>query len=195
LRSKSFQFVQGICGLKLSSLAMLGAGCLSLMVLAGCQTATVATPVDQKFHASDPDSQMDFWHSLADRPVTCNDDAFHALLLYADGKDDAKDYDARVTALKDKGLLPPSFSEPPNMAIERGVLAVAIVKLTGIKGGWVMHLFGATPRYAVRELEYDGIYPPSSPQQTFSGAEFVGIMGKLDDYQQPAASDTTNPAS
>jgi hypothetical protein len=161
---------------------------------AGCQTATVKQPVDvkEKDSASDQDSQMNFWHDLADQRVTCNDDAFHALLLYSDGKDDSKTYDDRVAALKAKGLLSQSFSKPANQAVGRGVLAVAIVKLLGIKGGWVMHVFGPTERYATKELEYDGIYPPSSPQQTFSGAEFVGIMGKVDDYQPPAEP-TTNP--
>ena len=168
-----------------------------LLAAAGCQTATIKAPVDlkSKDSASDSDSQMNFWHDLADQPVTCNDDAFHALLLYADSKDDSKTYDDRVAALKAKGLLPQSFSKPANQAVERGVLAVAIVKMLGIKGGWVMHVFGPTERYATKELQYDGIYPPSSPQQTFSGAEFVGIMGKIDDYQQPAeAEPTTTPA-
>jgi hypothetical protein len=168
--------------------AMLGLCAISL-VSAGCQSAMVKTPVDATYSKNDSDSQMDFWHGLADRPVTCNDDAFHALLLYTDSHDDAKTYDDRVAALKAKGLLPKSFSGPANRAIERGVLAVAIVKLTGIKGGWVMRVFGPTPRYAVKELEYTGLFPPSSPQQTFSGAEFVGIMGKLDDFQQPVASE------
>jgi len=54
-----------------------------------------------------------------------------------------------------------------------------------------MHIFGPIPRYAVRELVYAGIFPPSSPQQTFSGAEFVGVIGKLDDYQQPVVADAS----
>jgi hypothetical protein len=166
------------------------AALLALAILAGCHSATVTSSVTTKFSANDSDSQMSFWHELADRPVTSNDDAFHALLLYADGHDDSKTYDDRVATLKARGFLAQRFSEPSNSAIERGVLAVAIVKMVGIKGGWVMHVFGPilgpTERYSVKELVYDGIYPPSSPQQTFSGAEFVGIMGKLDDYQRPA---------
>ena len=42
------------------------------------------------------DAQIDFWHELADEPVTTNDDAFHGLLLYVDGKDDSADYAGRV---------------------------------------------------------------------------------------------------
>jgi hypothetical protein len=166
---------------------------LLLCVLAalgqGCQSAVVAHSVDQKYFGNDANSQLSFWHELANRRVTSNDDAFHGLLLYTDSKDDSKNYDQRVSTLKSRGLLADSFSEPANAAITRGNLSVAIVKLLNIKGGWVMHVFGPTPRYAVKELVYAGIYPPSSPQQTFSGVEFVGIIGKLDDYQQPVTAD------
>jgi hypothetical protein len=169
-----------------------GAFCAFAALGQGCQTATVQSSVDSKLYGNDTDSQLGFWHELATRKVTSNDDAFHGVLLYSDNHDDSKTYDDRVSTLKSRGLLPASFSEPANEAISRGTLAVMIVKMVGIKGGWVMHVFGPSPRYAVKELVYDGLYPPSSPQQTFSGTEFVGIIGKIDDYQQPVAADVTS---
>ena len=39
-------------------------------------------------------------------------------------------------------------------------------------------------RYATRELVYLELYPPSTPNQTFSGAEYVGIIGRIEDYQR-----------
>jgi hypothetical protein len=45
------------------------------------------------------------------------------------------------------------------------------------------------PRYATRELMYLDLYPPSSPQQTFSGTEFLGIIGRIEDYQRGNATD------
>lgn len=165
---------------------------VALLALAGCQSASVKSSVTAKFSGNDADAQLGYWHELAVRPVTSNDDAFHGLILFTDSKDPYTTYDQRVVALKTRGLLPDSFSEPANAAVTRGTLAVAIAKLVGIKGGWVMHLVGPTPRYAVRELVYAGIYPPSSPQQTFSGTEFVGIIGKIDDYEQPVAADVSS---
>jgi hypothetical protein len=50
-----------------------------------------------------------------------------------------------------------------------------------------MRLVGPAPmngRYAVRELQFMELYPPSSPNQTFSGTEFLGIIGKLEDYRR-----------
>jgi len=48
----------------------------------------------------------------------------------------------------------------------------------------MLSIFPRSPRYATRELQFAGIYPPSSPQQTFSGAEFLGIMGRVEDWQR-----------
>jgi hypothetical protein len=89
-----------------------------------------------------------------------------------------------VAALKDRGLLPSGFDRPANEAITRGTLAVAITKAMKIKGGLMLHLLSDQPRYAVRELMYENIYPPSTPQQSFSGMEFVGIIGRLEDWER-----------
>ena len=44
--------------------------------------------------ANTPAGQLDFWFALNDQPLASNDDAFHAILLYFDGKDDSADYAA-----------------------------------------------------------------------------------------------------
>lgn len=158
-------------------------------LLSGCRAATVPQRLTVTLGGNAPETQMEFWHALAQAPVTSNDDAFHALLLYLDGEDAAQDYDARVATLKSRHLLPEKFDRPADEAVTRGNLAVAFVGIIKIKGGVVMRAVGAGPRYATRELQYEGLYPPSSPNQTFSGAEFVGVIGRIEDYQrsQPPA--------
>ncbi len=165
-----------------------------LVALSGCQEAHVPESVVAKYPADDAGAQLDFWHALAERPLTSNDDAFHGMLLYLDSKDASKNYSDRVTALQKRGLLAADFHEPADLAIERGTMAVMICKTLHIHGGWVMHVFGVSPRYAVKELVDNDIYPPSSPQQTFSGTEFVGVIGKLDDYQDNAVA-SSSPSS
>jgi len=140
-----------------------------------------------KLSGNDADSQLEFWHTLAERRVTSNDEAFHGLLLDLDSKDEAADYGGRVSALKARKLLPADFARPANEGVSRGTLAVALVQVLRLKGGWTMRLFGNTPRYCLRELEFEGLYPPSSENQTFSGAEFLGIVGKMEDFQGQAA--------
>lgn len=164
-------------------------GLLLLGLLAGCQTAQVGHPLTEKLSGNDPDSQMEFWHSLADRHVTSNDEAFHGLLLYLDGKDPAPDYAQRVSVLKGRGMLRGNFDASAHQAVERGTLAVVMVKALGIRGGVMLHAFSGSQRYAVRELVNLDLYPPSSPNQTFSGSEFLGIIGKMEDYQRTAVAE------
>jgi hypothetical protein len=155
-----------------------------MLMLAGCHTAHVSESVASKFGANDPDAQIEFWHALGEKPVTCNDDAFHGLLIYVDGEDKSETYTGRVDTLKSRGLLSSRFNAPATQAVDRGTLAVAIARALKIRGGLLMRATGTAPRYAVRELIYEGVFPPSSPNQTFSGAEFLGVMGKMEDWQR-----------
>jgi hypothetical protein len=155
----------------------------------GCAAPVVADPLTKKYGGNDPEAQLEFWHSLARRPIASNDEAFHALLLYLDGKDPAADYEGRVAELKRRRALPGGFDRPAGEAVERGTLAVALVRTLKIDGGWALTLFGPTPRYATRELQHLGLFPPSTPRQTFSGMDVVGVIGRIEDYQRGDAAD------
>jgi hypothetical protein len=156
---------------------------LFLGAVVGCQPAHVTNPVAAKLSGDDMDAQMEFWHQLETRPITCNDDAFHGLILYLDQSDPNPDYVSRVSALKSRGLLPASFNGKADEAVTRGTLAVALANALKIKGGLMMHLSPNCDRYATRELVYMDLFPPSTPNQTFSGAEYLGIIGRIEDYQ------------
>jgi len=155
-----------------------------IFAIAGCQSARVSEPLTRTLAGDDADAQLEFWHQLETRPVTCNDEAFHGLLLYLDQSDPNPDYVSRVNALKSRGLIPRGFNQSADQAVSRGTLAIAISNALKIKGGMMMHLSPDNSRYATRELVYMDLYPPSTPNQTFSGAEFLGIIGRVEDYQQ-----------
>ncbi len=155
----------------------------------GCQTARVEQPLTATLAGNEPETQLDFWHQLAERPVTSNDEAFHGMILFLDENDPNTDYSARVESLKSRGLLPRNFNRPADETVTRGALAVIIVKAMKIKGGVMLHLTGDWSRYALRELMFLTIYPPSTPNQTFSGIEFIGIIGRLEDWQRGQRAD------
>jgi hypothetical protein len=167
-----------------------------VLLLVGCQAARVKQPVVSTLAPNGADpvaTRMEFWHTLNDRPLASNDDAFHALLLYFDGKDDATDYAGRVRTLKSRGWLGGGFNEPADRAVERGVVAQALVKALNLKGGVTMRLFGSSPRYALRELQFKGLLPDSSVNQVFSGSELVGVIGKVQDYRSVNPADVPAP--
>lgn len=181
--------------------ALVGLPCLlglALCVpLAGCGSAQMGEPLTAAAAGSDAAAQLAFWHRLAERPVTSNDEAFHGLLLFMNHAEPVDGYDGRVATLRSAGMLPRRFDRPAGEAVQRGTLAVALTKMLDIEGGVAMRLLGPSPRYATRELQYMGLYPPSAPHQTFSGVEFLGIVGRAEDYQRvmhPMQSDTIRPA-
>ena len=155
--------------------------------LTGCSTMTVSEPLTQKYGGADAEAQMEFWHALYESKLTSNDEAFHGLLLFLDGKDDCADYPARVELLKSRALLAADFDRPANQAVQRGDLAVVVMSSLNVKGGMASKLFPHSGRYAMRELQYAGLFPPGSPWQSFTGGQFVSIIGRLEDYTR------TNP--
>jgi hypothetical protein len=168
-----------------------------ILLFMGCHSAKLNEPMAKEMMGSDADAQINFWHTLTDLPVCSNDAAFHGLLLYLDSKDECADYNERVSLLKSRRMLPQGFNAPADAAVSRGTLAIAICEALNIKGGVtmrVLHPFNSgapEARYAARELQFMNLYPPGSPQQTFSGNEYVGIIGRLEDFQRGDSADKT----
>jgi hypothetical protein len=155
------------------------------LLAAGCQAPVrLGAPLTKQHAGNEPEARMSFWHSLEQRPITSHDEAFHALLLFFDGEDPAETYPERLDIAKQRGWVDEDFNARGDAAIKRGTLAVALARELEIDGGLWMHLLGPTPRYATRELEHMNIYPPSSPSQTMSGGEFVGLISRVEDYQR-----------
>lgn len=162
---------------------------VALLLTSGCASIH-GQPLTKEMTGDDPDAQMAYWHTLPDRKVVSNDEAFHGLLLFIDSQDPSSAYAQRVQKLKAKGMLAADFNQPADAPASRGTLAIILTHTLSIHGGVTMHLFGDQPRYAVRELVYTGLYPLSSPQQVFSGAQFLGIIGRAEDYQRDNISGT-----
>lgn len=159
----------------------------SALSLSACANPPIAgEPVAVKHGGADADAQLEFWHALQERKLTSNDDAFHGMLLYLDGKDEATDYAGRVATLKARGMLGDGFDRPADEAVTRGTLAVIVAQGLKIKGGVALTLLPQSPRYATRELLFTGLFPQGSANQTLTGGQFVAIVGRLEDYQRRA---------
>ncbi len=157
--------------------------CVMPLAMTGCQSAQVTENLTEQYAGNNLDSQMNFWHSLNDKKLISNDEAFHGALLFYCGEDHSKNYDERVWRLKEDGFLPDSFSGADNEAITRGQLAALLAKMVELDGGVMMRIFGPTPRYALKEMVALRIFPTSSSQQVLNGAQYLEIMGRVEDYQ------------
>lgn len=166
-----------------------------IITAAGCQQARIGQPLTDTHGGPAFEQQMAFWHELNERPITSNDEAFHALLLFFDGEVTKTTYQERVRELKVRRWLPDGFDEDPDVAVRRGVVAVALARALDIDGGVVMRVTGPNPRYATREVVYLNLFPPSTEHQTFTGAQFVGVIGRAEDYQRRQATDAQQAAA
>lgn len=125
-----------------------------------------------------------FWFDLAASSRVTNDQATRAILLHLDDPAALSDYPTRVARLKQRRMLPRDFHAPPQATARRGDVAVAVCRILGLRGGLTFRLLPDNPRYAVRTLTFEGIYPDSSPQQGFTGSAFVGVIGAVDDRRR-----------
>lgn len=156
---------------------------LLAIIATGCEATKTASPLITDYDQNNTTAELDYWHGLAEQPVTTNNDAFHGLIELANESDPCHSYDERVAWLKDHDYLDDSFDQPADQAVRRGTVAQIICRIKGIDGGLTMHVLGANPRYATRELVYLRIMHPGTEQQALSGIEFVGIVGKAQDYE------------
>ena len=157
---------------------------LFLLLAAGCQRTQISDSMKLDHDPGDVDAQMQFWHDLADRPVTSNNEALHGLIISAEGSDPNQTYEQRVAWLTERGHLSESFRGAADEAVERGTVAQVLASMTGLKGGLTMRLLGPHPRYATRELVHHEIMRPGSPQQGLSGIEFIGIISRAEQLQE-----------
>jgi hypothetical protein len=157
-------------------------GTVVSLAWSGCARTRVETSLAGPVEMGDVNAELDFWDALTTRPVVCNDDGLHGLLLFTDGADPSLSYSERVVIARSRNWIPPDWNEPATLAMQRGTLARAIAVHCGIEGGVMMRLLGPHPRYASRELQYLGMMGAGSEQQAFSGREFMGVVSKAQDY-------------
>lgn len=175
--------------LSLGMLAMAALGTVSV----GCQSAnnqamtaqrSTPAPLAATTAPAGETIGVDFWYALARKGAVTNDEATKALLSHLDDPAATQPYAQRVDVLKQQGLLPGSFDGAPDRPIHRGDLAVALVQVLKVEKSLTAMIGGWSPRTATRALVFAGVYPESTENQGLAGAEFVGIMGAVDDRQR-----------
>lgn len=167
-------------------MAMFIAGIGSIMF--GCERATVTTSSVEKFN--DKATEIEFFEDLERSHVVSNNDALHALFIFADKSDGWVTYDERVAEAKRRMWLSDWFDEPSTESAQVGWIATAACRITGIRGGLTMRVVGPIPRYAVRELTHGDILIAKKESQSFSGLEFVDFLTRLGRMSKLLGGDT-----
>lgn len=160
---------------------------LLLLSLAGCAPRGIQ-PVkafsDLPPAEQEVDSDAGFLYELAKKPHCSTDDAYRGMLYFIDGTDTAGNFQERTARLAMHGVIKKSWTHNPNSVATKGTVAYMLARAVGIKGGLMYNITGACPRYALRELAYQGIIVGTSEYDQISGTEYIGILGRADDYRQ-----------
>ena len=157
------------------------------LLLLGC-TITAPPPSVEPGWLDD----VTFLSHLADRPMVSVAEAYRAILILADGQDDAQSFAEREEKLLARGMVRTAWGLRPSQAIDKGAVAYMVMRTCQIRGGLNCHAFGSwglgDRRYAFRELMYLELLPgdAGSDYQVISGGELVGLLHKADEYMQKA---------
>ena len=157
------------------------------LLLMGC-TITAPPPSVEPGSLDD----VTFLSHLADRPMVSVAEAYRAILILADGQDDAQSFAEREEKLLARGMVRTAWGLKPSQAIDKGAVAYMVMRTCQIRGGLNCHAFGSwglgDRRYAFRELMYLELLPADagSDYQVISGGGLVGLLHKADEYMQKA---------
>ncbi len=150
---------------------------------AGC-SRTVRTAQADRAEQLDEDT---FLHEhLPAQPMVTTAEAYRAMILLADGRDECRIFDQRAAMLVDRGITRPDWRLQRDECIDRGSVAWMVCRILDIDGGVNMRLLGSwgpgDRRYAVRELYYRQLLDSTPAYRYMSGAELVDLLGKADAY-------------
>lgn len=177
----------------------LSAGALaSALLLGGCARTLLDASVADTHGGTDATAELDFWDGLATQNAISNRDALHALLLTFDllpeaaaesednegdaaGAVSAAGFEAELQMARQRGWFTEDEQPMANETAQAGWIARAICVEADIKGGVNMRLFGPIPRYALRELEWEGLMDRKSENQALSGIELMATIGRVQD--------------
>ncbi|MBN3037876.1 MAG: hypothetical protein JW869_00500 [Candidatus Omnitrophica bacterium] len=125
-----------------------------------------------------------YFSELVQRRISYGWDICRAVVILMGREQEYKDLDSQLTYLQDQQLLPKKYlaNFDPKLPLRRGLAAYIFCKLLDIKGGVILRTFGVSERYALKELEFEGIMGQGHVNDIISGEELVVILTQAANY-------------
>jgi len=149
---------------------------------AGCATPGRVANGDAALPAGE--NSAAFLDRLSAQADVNENDAFRGVLIVLDGQDPAGTFAERVEALRGKGALAEDWDFDAARPITKGKLAYVLYRGCGFGGGVVLTLVGPSPRYCLREFQYNGMMSPGSALSPVTGMELVAVLSRADVYRR-----------
>lgn len=181
---------------RVSAIGLGVAAFLATMLAGGCDSGPAGAgpwmqlPTEQA--AGEPNAEL-FFALSEQQTCLCQNLAYHAFLVWIDGKDESKNFGERIVALEKKNVVSPSWRHDPLAPLTRGRLAAMICRHLKVRGSLALATLGPVERAARRELEFREVMVAGGGEcNTISGAEFVNVLKRADELivqseQEPEA--------
>ena len=152
-------------------------GIFKFLAVAGVLIGLAAMTVNSQAETS-------YFRELADRKATFLSDGFYSVCLLLGVADKYNNFESQKNFLKEKGMLPAKLTDlRPEAPLRKGVAAYMFCRALEIKGGAVMRVFGASERYALRELVFNELMKEGHPREIVNGKELLSILLRVSDYK------------
>lgn len=155
-----------------------------LLLAAGCQPSQPKIAQGQAVLPGGEDSAGFLDRISSQRTITQNDAMRGVWLLVNNDKDDSADFAARVAALRQREIVPDSWSFQADKPLTKGELAYMIYQACRVRGGLTLTLTGPSQRYCLRELQYQRFISGGTVFDQVRGMEFVAVLQRALSYMQ-----------
>jgi len=134
---------------------------------------------------------VSYFRELLSKRVAFLSDASKALVILLGVEAQEKDFASQTAFLKEKNIVPKNFAVETGQhkPLRKGLAAYMFCQALQIKGGIWLRLFGASQRYALKELVFEEIMLPGNLNDIVSGKELVVIFTNAAEYLAKRTSD------
>ena len=133
-------------------------------------------------------NEIEFVHYLGALPTVSVDEAYHAMLLLADGEDSRRSFAERAAVLTDRGVVRESWGVEADDRLDKGTLAYMIVKICELPGGLNDAMFGSwglgDRRYALRTAIWHEMMPYGLPYHAVTGGELLSAITRAAEHME-----------
>jgi hypothetical protein len=125
-----------------------------------------------------------YFEELLIKKAALNKDACKIIIILLGVEGIYTGIESQIDFLEEAGIISPKEMAAfnPEKPLSKGTAACMFCRALKIRGGLWLMLFGATERYALRELVYEDIMLQGNVDEIISGKELILILTKAAEY-------------
>lgn len=129
-----------------------------------------------------PATATGWLRSLSEKDTATFADGLRAVAMLTDEELVTQPWTTLKGRLMERGIVPAEWNYLPASGLTKGHLSYILVEALNIEGGVMLHILPNWRRYAFRECRYVGLVVGNFHEESVSGPDLLGVLGKADIY-------------